>query len=408
MPRAAPTDIEALLVPISAEQPTGFDCREDPSPTSLYQQVKGARNAARSAERNNLYTGTNDEADEQWRNVAHLAPKLITEQSKDLEVASWYAEAMIRRNGFAGLADAFQLIEGLVERFWDQLYPMPDEEGIETRVAPLAGLNGEGAEGVLLAPIRNTLITQGSSVGPFSYWEYQQAVEVQRLADNDAREERTNRLGYTLETVEKAVLESSTEFFVGNRDDLRDAIATYKRTSALLDELCGAYDAPPTRNILNLLEECLGAVTHLGQDKFPVAETLLEDFTPTTDNTASNTPAIAGSAVSNKDQALKQVRSVAEFLRRAEPNSALPFVLEQALNADNSAVKQIAREQAFKQLREIAEFFRSTEPHSPVPYLLERAVKWGGMSLAELVKELIPNDSSLEHFSLLTGVSTDK
>ena len=37
----------------------------------------------------------------------------------------------------------------LAENFWDGLYPLPDEDGILTRVAPLAGLNGVEADGVL-------------------------------------------------------------------------------------------------------------------------------------------------------------------------------------------------------------------------------------------------------------------
>ena len=409
MPSAPLIDIAALLNPISDESPSGSDCREDPSPTSYYQQIKSARNAARSAERNNLYTDASDEADEHWRTVVGLAPNIIATQSKDLEVACWYAEAMVRRHGFAGLRDSILLIEGLVGQYWDHLYPMPDEDGLETRVSPLAGLNGEGAEGVLLAPIRNTVITQGSSAGPFSYWEYQQAVEAQRLVDHNAREDKIKNLGYSLETVEKAVMESEIDFFVSQRDDLRQAIQSYKAVSAKLDELCGSFDAPPTRNILNLLEECLGAINHLGEGKFPIEQEPVTDADSATAETVKNEgPAGASGPVSNKEQALKQIRSVAEFIRKSDPSSAIPFVLEQAVKADSAGISDLAREQAFKQLREIAEFFRKTEPHSPVPYLLERAVKWGGLSLAELVKELIPNDSSLEHFSLLTGVSTEE
>src|SRR5690606_36125447 len=39
------------------------------------------------------------------------------------------------------------------------------------------------------------------------------------------------------------------------------------------------------------------------------------------------------------------------------------------------------RQQALAQLREVADFFRRTEPHSPVAYLAARAAKWGEMPL---------------------------
>ena len=67
-----------------------------------------------------------------------------------------------------------------------------------------------------------------------------------------------------------------------------------------------------------------------------------------------------------------------------------------------------SREAAFKQLLDIAQFFRKTEPHSPVSYVLEKAVKWGNMPLNELIVELIPDSSSRERYSELTGVKSNE
>ena len=47
-------DVEELLQPISEDQPQGADIREDPSPTSVYYQIKDARNAA--AKRNSPFS----------------------------------------------------------------------------------------------------------------------------------------------------------------------------------------------------------------------------------------------------------------------------------------------------------------------------------------------------------------
>ena len=43
-----------------------------------------------------------------------------------------------------------------------------------------------------------------------------------------------------------------------------------------------------------------------------------------------------------------------------------------------------SRDEAYRRLREVAEFLRKTEPHSPVPPLLDRAVRWGNMSFEKL------------------------
>ncbi len=361
-------DLEALLAPIAEDSPSGSDCRDSSSPTSNYQIIKSARNSARAIERTNIFGGADQEAEEHWRKVIELAPKLITQESKDLEVASWFTEAMIRRHSFMGLTEAFNLIHGLIENFWDELYPMPDEDGIETRVSPLSGLNGEGAEGVLIAPIRNTLITEGNSIGPFTYWQYQQALEVHRISDHQNQEERSKKLGFTVEDVEKAIDESSAEYMTDLRDSIGQCIETYRNISRSLDERCGTFDSPPTSNIVNILEECQSAILHLGKMKFPV------EVSPEIDPEEGS-----GDDATASETTTSQV-----------------------------VVGTIAtREQAFKQLLDIAEFFRKTEPHSPVSYILEKSVKWGNMPLQDLMQELIPDGSSLQHYGMLTGVKTE-
>src|SRR5690606_25382036 len=137
---------------------------------------------------------------------------------------------------------------------------------------PISGLNGEGSEGVLIAPIRKVSITEGSFPGPFSFWQYQQALDIQRAPDEESRAAKAATLGFSLDDIEAAVNESSDEYFTDLRDDIAQCIETYKHAGRLLDQLCGADDAPPTRAILNVLEECLGVVNHIAKHKFPVTD----------------------------------------------------------------------------------------------------------------------------------------
>jgi len=357
--------IDDLLQAISEDNPAGEDIRTDPSPTSPYYSIKDARGAARAAERNNMFDGNNSEADEQWRKIIQLAPDILKNNAKDLEVASWYTEALIRMHGFQGLRDGFKLIHGLIEQYWDNLYPMPDEDGIETRVASLAGLNGEGAEGVLIVPIRNVPITQGNEPGPFSFWKYQQAMEVEKIIDEEAKLDKASKLGFSNSDVEHAVSESSESFFVDLRDDLDIAIETYRNIGSLLDEHCGISDAPPVSNIINILDGCLGTVKHIGKYKLPSEE----------------------SADSEDSVAEGQTNTANQTEQTSGP------------------VKN--REDAFKKLTEISEYFRKTEPHSPISYILKRAVKWGDMSLDDLMRELIPDSSARDFYGSLTGIQTD-
>ncbi len=366
MASSSVVDIESLIAPISDENPAGSDLRENSAPDSLYYKIKDARNSARSHERKNMFEYSTEAADA-WRTVFQVAPEILREHAKDLEITSWYIEALIRMKGFAGVRDGFELLEQLIDNYWENLYPVPDEDGMETKVAPITGLNGSGAEGVLIAPIRRVLITEGEEPGPFGYWQYQQALDVQKISDEGERNKKIESLGFSLADIEKSVDASSIEFFVNQRDDLTQAIETYKSIGKKLDEHCGSQEAPSTSNIINALQQCLGAIKHLGKAKFPV------EAEP--DQQAESGDTEAGQPAAEAPQAAAgPIRS---------------------------------REHAFEQLKIISEYFLKTEPHSPISYTLQKTIKWGNMPLTELISELIPDGGSRQHYSSLTGVDSD-
>jgi type VI secretion system protein ImpA len=363
-------DLDQILAPIADDNPVGNDPRLDSAQDSPYSEIREARKAARAAERNNMLDASSQEADEYWRRILDLGPQILQTQAKDLEVASWLSEALIRRYGFQGLRDGFELIGGLVEQYWDGLYPLPDEDGIETRVASLKGLNGEGVEGVLVPPIRNVEITEGSPPAPFSLWQYQQALDVDKAPDEETRQEKAAKLGFSVDDVERAVSESSDGFYLDLLDDIASARDRYRQIGSKLDELCGVAEAPAISNIVNALQECHGAVKHLTRHKLPEVDPASEDGGDTDEAGAPGESATA--------------------------------------SAQQPAGGPIAtREDAFRKLTEISAFFRKTEPHSPISYMLERVVKWGDLSLEDLIRELIPDSSARDFYGSLTGVRTE-
>ncbi|MFV1982587.1 MAG: type VI secretion system protein TssA [Thiohalomonadales bacterium] len=361
-------NLDELLKPISEENPVGNNVRDDPSPTSVYRKIKQARRAARAAERYYMFPREGGDSSnsppnpkEHWKTVVSIAPEILSIHCKDIEVSSWFIEAMTRTQGFDGLLFSFKLTNKLIETYWDKIYPLPDEDGMLTRVAALAGLNGEGSEGVLISPIRNIPLTEGNhATGPFSFFRYKQALDTQKITDIKVREEKSSKLNFNIDDIKKAVSQTSEGFYLNLRDNIVNCISEYKEISKRLDELCGSSIAPPTSNIINVLERCLGAVNHLAKDKLPVEAIEIATDTDTNINESSNT--------------------------------------------QKSSATVNTRDAAFKQLHEISDFFLRTEPHSPISYVLAKAVKWGNMPLDELIGELIPDNSSREYFSSLTGV----
>ena len=373
-------DIESLIQPISDEAPAGEDIREDRSPSSVFYQIKDARERARSAERNMFHEeDTGESANDAWREILDIAPTILKEKSKDLEVAAWYLEALLRIYGFGGLRDGFRLSAKLIEGFWDDIYPVPDEDDEEDvreiRSAPFAGLNGEGREGTLIAPIKRVEITDDVDPGPYAYWQYQQALDIQKIHDEDARDERIAEAQVSVDLFDKVINETSVSFCQNLIDDLEGALEAFAELNTALDEKADNY-SPPSSNIKNTLNEILGTVNHLTKDKLAMAAPA-EDAEGEA-GADGEAPAAGGSSAGG------------------------------AGNAANIANAVVAnREEAFRQLLKIAEFFKKTEPHSPVSYAIEKTVRWGRMSLHELMNELLLDSQAKENYEMLTGVKLE-
>jgi type VI secretion system protein ImpA len=371
MPSPALIDISYLLTPIEGDLSVGNDLRLDTAHSSDYSRIKDARRSARDAERNNMFDGDNTEAQEHWGKIFSLAPKVLATQAKDIEIACWLTEALVRKSGFQGLKDGFTLIRQLIENYWEQgLYPVEDEDGVETRVAPIAGLNGEGADGVLLSPIRNSFITEDAAYEPYSLWQYQQAIDVSRMSDEQKQSDQIERIGFSMDNIDKAVTQSSNEYYSVLYEDIQVCLTEYQAIDALLTNFCGSYEAPPTSKIIELLEEAKGAINHIAKAKLPIITDIGDD--------------------ENNDELIDE--------QAITSNTSQTNNFTNALNS---------RDDAFKQLNTIAEYFKKTEPHSPISYMLAKTVRWGNMPLEELMKELIPDSSSRETYSSITGVNVD-
>src|SRR5437763_5601152 len=140
------TSVDALLAPIGGDNPSGKNLRYD----SRYAELKEARREDDVLPEGGLATARKL-AD--WPRTAALARQLLEKETKDLQVAAWLAEALLRREGFGGFATGLTVVRELTARFWDTCYPEWDEEDPELRAAPLEWIATK-----LEVPVRQTPI----------------------------------------------------------------------------------------------------------------------------------------------------------------------------------------------------------------------------------------------------------
>src|SRR5271166_1222232 len=242
----APTiDIDSLLAPISEAAPTGINLRADASPTSIYYKLKDARSGARAAERRADSEGAAAGLLPEWQTILNLAPKALAETSKDLEVVVWFIEGLVRAHGFAGLRDGLKLAHGLVERYWDSFFSLEDEDGMATRLAPLAGLNGAGSEGTLIQPLRKVPVTVSVGDGALAIYHFDQARALANVTDPEAKARREAAGEVNMERFNAAANASGGVFYIGLLEDIDGGIAVLGQLGQALGERAGR-DAPST------------------------------------------------------------------------------------------------------------------------------------------------------------------
>ena len=253
IPELETADFEAILAPLAGDQPTGSDLRQDFAPNSIYFRLRDARSAARDAERQAETEGGDEGLPALWRPVATLAISALKSNSKDLEVATWLTEALVRTAGLRGLMAGAAVIGGLVENFWDGLFPMPDDTGMETRLAAVAGLSGQGADGTLMQPLRKTSVFRRPDGVPFSLWQYQAALELSGISDPARRTQRIDAGVVPFEEVEKEARVAGAAHWSAQRDSLVQVVAAWKEMERVLDEKAGSA-SPSGNRVREVLE----------------------------------------------------------------------------------------------------------------------------------------------------------
>jgi type VI secretion system protein ImpA len=277
--------------------------------------------------------------------------RIISSKSKDLEVLAWLAEAELRLRGFEGLRDIYLAITSLLDKYWEQFHSV-GSEGLEERLAPLAGLNGIGGEGTIIQAIRLTPLVPDAKFAQHSLWDFQLS---QRPNETKRRDE-----------LNQAIAEAGVSAMRAHLDRLNSCIAAFDGLVALLGARCG-NEAPPSSNTHNVLLEAASAIRALaGIDQ--QADTPTSDAKPQT----------------------------------ADANAATdkPQTLGKPLGADAIG----SREEAFELLVAVARYFRRTEPHSPISLAIETLVRRGRMDFSELLAELLPEQQARNAVLTAAGI----
>lgn len=305
-------NLEQLLQPVSPVRP----CGDDLSFSQELDAVARARVYDEPGLDQGAWVVALREAD--WSFVATRCSQLIASHSKDLRLAVWLAEALARTRQLRGLGDGFALLAGLAERYWDGLYPLIEDGDAEPRIGNLSWL-----------------LTRTP-----------QLLGAMALTDGDH-----------------------------GRYSQQDFIAARQRSSRQFSEALLA-DAQYCMQSLLACERSIDA--HLGSDgpSFRAAREALEDV----------------------------IHLIAPLPAEGVPALAQPAGgMLAASGSSGSSGAIVQRQQALAQLRQVADFFRRTEPHSPVAYLADKAASWGELPLHLWLRAVVKDQGTLAQLDEMLG-----
>ena len=345
-------EIERFLEPIPGDNPVGKNLKY-----SLHDKIKEAR---RQEDSGPVGLWERDSKAADFKQVIKLSEDALLKSSKDLWIAAWLTEAWIYEYDVPGLTSGLQLLDGLIDRFWDNLYPELDEGDAELRATPLEWVGSYFDPSKGSSPIfalRSAALTNSG----FSWFVYQES----------------RRIGYESE-------------ISGNETRKKTREAALKEGKVAPEEFDTDFEGTPKQFYKDLERDlkaarvALEALDERSRDKFA---DVAPSFTPLR-------------------KALEEVENVAHILllKKLEKEPDLPEpsqvtmdgvqpgdTAQGELTGEGSATRAIAQldlsqlaggpitsvDQAVLHVAAAAQFLRQSSPASPVSYLLLRALRWG-------------------------------
>jgi type VI secretion system protein ImpA len=339
-----------LLQPIPGANPAGENLRYAP----VYDKIKEARREDDDAPQGE-WTRERKVAD--WPLTIKLISETLAAKSKDLQLVAWLAEAMLIREGVVGLGEVLDLARGLIENFWDGLYPELEDGDAEFRATPLQWVGDR-----LEIPLRQTKLTKKG----LNWLQYKEAraIGTEESADTDAKREARQRAieegKLTQEVFDTDFDGTPKQFYVELFAAYDGTLESLEALSTLCDEKFGGV-APSYSVLKTTLEEVRQTVKTL-----LVKKREKEPDAPAAD--AAEAEPEAGIETAAEPQAVASGAAAAPARAKAKAGAL--------------SLEPVDRDDAIARVVVAAKFLRAQDLYTPAPYLMLRGLRWGELRAA--------------------------
>jgi type VI secretion system protein ImpA len=247
-------NVESLLKPLSEATPCGENLRWDRRYLEVERLAEGKEETQFSA---------SEEPD--WREVRDGCAELFA-KGKHLRVAVLMTLAAVRQEGFPGLRDGLKVIQGLLEQYWDQVFPQLDAEdnndpterinSLSALVTPIATF---GDKLKFLDRVQEAPVCESRQLGKFSMRDVAIAGGTLEVPDSPDKPKPT------LQVIDAAFEETDPAALEQIATAIEEASVCLEAIDNLFTEKCGAGTAPEPAAFKTLLRDAaLQVRRHLG------------------------------------------------------------------------------------------------------------------------------------------------
>ncbi|MBX9603058.1 MAG: type VI secretion system protein TssA [Bryobacteraceae bacterium] len=328
-----------LLNPIPGDNPSGKEIRYAP----VYDKIKEARREDDDAPQGEW---ARERKSYDAAQIIKLAGEAIATQSKDLQLAVWMTEALLRKEGVPGLREGLDLNRALIENFWDTLYPEIEDGDIELRAVPLEWLGSRLVDHLKKAPLYK---------GGVSFYRYQQSRTVPTEAEAGASEQKMEMRQAAVQDGKLTPEEFEQIFRTSSTAQFEAMLATFDgllESCTALKEICDAKFADYSPS-------------------FSPLQTAIEEIRHLIKTQLNRKYELEGGA---PEAAVEEAPAGEEYSESYEESSSRPARRKKGISAGPEPTDM---EDAAARLAAVARWMRQNDPNSPAPYLMLRGFRWG-------------------------------
>ena len=310
----ADLDVSRYLEPVSEDSPCGENLEYDPLLREIEEAAEGTPERTVG---DSVLPG--EEPD--WRVVRRKSLDAL-ERTRDVQVAVYLLRALLQLEGFPGLSQGLQLLQGLLDRYWDCVYPQQDEDD-DYPILRVNLLTTLVDLPTFLNPLRSVPLTDSQVMGRYSLRDIE-------ASKGDHGEDEDDDLPKASQ-IEAAFMDTDQEVLEANSRSIDRALGEVQAMSELLQNQVGAVNSPDFSPLIKLLMELQGVFREQLQRRGVQTEGVNEEGQDVAvAGQAGSGQAISLHAINSREDVQRAIDAINDYFQRQDPSSPIPFLLKRA------------------------------------------------------------------------------